>query len=665
VLNRTLVVNGYPLTIVGVAPRGFEGTTFGDRPDVFAPLSMRGVLNPLTSDPGFENRRSYWLYLFARLAPEVSREQAQVQLNAVYQPIIREVEAPLQAGLTEATLERFRAREVALADGRRGQSAVHEEGRVPLALLLGITGIVLLIACANIANLLLARGAGRRHEMAVRGSLGAGRSRLLGQLLTESCVLALLGGAASLLVAYWTLRGIGALVPAEIADLLELQLQPVVVLFAAVLSLGTGLLFGLYPALHATRSDLAAALRASAGRGSGVRGAARFRSALVTMQIALSMALLVSAGLFARSLFNVSRAELGLRVENVATFDVFPALNGHAPDATRALLARLEEELAALPGVTGASSASVGVLRGDNWGNDVSVEGWEVAPGTNSVSQLNLVGSEYFRTLGTPLLTGREFTGADDRTAPPVAVVNETFLRRFGLDERDAVGRRVALGRGRADLDIEIVGVVQDAVYNHVREGMQPLLFLPWRQSDDIGGLTFYARTGMEPTAVLTAIPGVVQRLDPNLPVQSLKTLERQVYDNTFLTRMIGILSAAFAGLATLLAAVGLYGVMAYTVAQRTREIGVRMALGAGSRSIRALVLGQMARLGLVGGAIGLAAALGLGRAARSLLFGVEGHDPQVMALGVVVVGLVAVAAAYLPARRASSVDPIVALRAE
>jgi predicted permease len=664
VLDRTVYVNGHPLTVVGVAPPGFEGTTLGTLPDVFVPLTMRGTVNPDVGDPGFDNRLSHWLYLFGRLKPGTTATEAAAGLNAIYRPIIEEVEAPLQSGLSEQAMARFRAKEVTVEPGRRGQSRVHGEGRVPLLLLLGITGMVLLIACANIANLLLARGTSRQQEMAIRGSLGAGRLRLLSQLLTEACVLALVGGAASLLVAQWTLRFVGSIMPPEASAFLSLDLDARLFLFAALLSLGTGLVFGLFPALHATRTDLLGSLRANTRQLSGARSATRFRSVLVTAQIALSTTLLVCAGLFLQSLVNVSRVDLGLRTENVAAFDINPGLNGYEPAAARVLFQRVEEELASVPGVTGVTSAMVPVLRGDAWANNVSVEGFEATPDMNTDASMNLIGSAYFQTLAIPLLAGREFTEADAAGAPRVAVVNQNFARKFGLDEREVVGKRMALGRG-GELDIEIVGLVRDASYSAVKEDVPPMYFTPWRQADRVSGLTFYARSPATPASTLAAIPAVIRRLDANLPVENLTTLERQARESIYLDRMISTLSAAFAALATLLAALGLYGVMAYTVAQRTREIGVRIALGAGIGRVRSMVLGQVGRIALVGGVIGLAAALALGRAASSLLFGVAGHDPRVMAAGAALVALVVLGAAYLPARRATRVDPMVALRSD
>lgn len=658
VLGETIVVNGHPMTIVGVAPQGFEGTTFGVNPRVFVPISMRGQMSP--GFDGFENRRSYWAYLFGRLKPGVSMEQAGTMINAVYRPIINDVEAPLQEGMSEATMARFRTREIGLAEGARGQSDVHREARTPLLLLLGITGIVLLIACANIANLLLARGANRSTEMAVRLALGAGRRQVLSQLLTESCVLALMGGVASLVVARWTLAVIASIVPPEPTATVRFDLHPSMVLFAAALSIGTGLLFGIFPALHSTRPDLVSTIRAGAGQLTGARAAARFRTSLVTAQIALSMALLISAGLFLKSLLNVSRVDLGIQVENIVAFGVSPELNGYEPERARVLFERLEEELAAVPGVSGVTAAAIPILSGSNWGTDVDVEGFENGPDIDSNARMNMVGPGYFHTLGVSLLAGREFTAADALGAPRVAVVNEAFAKKFNLG-RDAVGKLMT--DGGEELDMQIVGLVQDAKYSEVKDEVPPLFFTPYRQNESLGAITYYVRTASDPQRLLRAIPGVVAGLDPNLPVEDLKTLPQQVRENVFMDRMISTLSAAFAVLATLLAAVGLYGVLAYTVAQRTREIGVRMALGADERRVRGMVLRQVGGMVLVGGVVGVAAAIGLGRAVGSLLYGLEGHDPVVVVAAALLLGVVALGAGYLPARRASHVDPMRALR--
>ncbi len=566
--------------------------------------------------------------------------------------------------MSDETMKRFRAREVVLEDGRRGQSNIHGESRAPLVLLLAVAGVVLVIACANIANLLLARGAARAQEMAIRNSLGAGRRRLLAQLLTESTVLALSGGLAGLVVARWTLAAIGALLPTDAAATVHLELSLPMVLFAATLAIATGILFGLYPALHATRPDLVTALKGSAGQPSGARAAARFRTSLVTAQIALSMALLIAAGLFIKSLVNVSRVDLGLDEDNLVTFSISPALNGYDFPRSHALFERAGEDLAALPGVASVAGALVPVLGGDSWGSSVHVEGFEAGPDADTDARYNEVTPGFFETLGVPLLAGRDFTAADSEKAPKVAIVNEAFAEKFHLGGRAAVGKWMADGR-KDELDTQIVGLVANAKYNSVKDEIPPLFYVPVTQGNELGYLSFYLRARSSPETVMQAVPAVVGRLDPNLPVEDLETLRQVARENVFLDRLITTLSAAFAVLATLLAAIGLYGVLAYSVAQRTREIGVRMALGAGGDHVRRMVLRQMGRMLAVGGAVGVAAALGVGRAARSLLYELGGDDPVVLVAGVAVLAAVALTAAYLPARRASQVDPMQALRYE
>jgi predicted permease len=542
---------------------------------------------------------------------------------------------------------------------------LHREARTPLILLINVTAVVLLIACANIANLLLVRGAGRAGEMAVRLSIGANRSQLIRQLMVESLVLAVLGSIVGLLVSRWTLDLIASQLPAEASATLDFALNRTAVLFAGVLAIVTGLVFGLFPALHSTRPSLVSTLKEDAGQKGAAQGASRFRTTLATVQIALSMTLLVAAGLFMRSLVNVTRVDLGLNTGNVVMFAISPELNGYTPERSRALFERVEDELAALPGVTSVTAALVPVLGGSNWGTSVSVQGFEAGPDTDTHSNYNEIAPDYFRTLGMPLLGGREFTRADALTAAKVAIVNEAFAKKFNLG-RDAIGKRMASDSGNAaKLDTEIIGVVQNAKYSEVKQELPPLFFRPYRQSARVGFLNFYVRTAISPEQLMPAINGVIARLDPNLPVEEIKTLDQQVRENVFLDRMISTLSAAFAIVATLLAAVGLYGVLAYTVTQRTREIGVRMALGADGGRVRGMVLRQVAWMTLIGGAVGLAGAVGLGRLAESLLFEIKGHDPIVLTLSAVLLGAVAFLAGFLPAHRASKIDPMLALRYE
>lgn len=661
VLNRALIVNGQAMTVIGVAPAGFSGTTLGTAAQVFVPITMRELLQP--GPKSLDDRRNYWVYLFGRLKPGVSIEQARTAINVPYRAVLNDVEAPLQKGMSDGTMTRFKARQVTLEEGSRGQSSIHRQAGSPLNLL-GLTALVLLIACANIANLLLVRAAGRASEMAIRLSIGASRWQIVAQLLVESCVLAAFGGAVGLIVAQWTLRLIASLMPADAPTALGFVLDVQVLPFAAALTLSTGLLFGLFPALHSTRPDLVSALKGQAGQPGGGRAAARFRVVLATAQIALSMALLACSGLFVRSLVNVSRVDLGLKADHVATFTLTPILNGYSPERSRQLFERVEDEVSALPGVTGVTAAIVPLLSGDRWGSNVTVEGFEAGPDTDVNARFNGVGPGYLRTLGIRLVSGREFTSADADKARKLAIVNEAFAKKFNLGW-NAVGKRIGLG-GAKTLDVEIVGLTADTKYSEVKDKVPPLFLIPYRQEDRVGGfLTFYVRTSLDPEKLLPTVAKVVASLDPNLPVEQLKTMPQQVRENVFMDRLITVLSTAFAGLATLLAAIGLCGVLGYTVAQRTREIGLRMALGAAPGRVRAMVLGQVGWMTLIGGTFGLAGAVALGRAAQAMLFELHGHDPVVFAAAAVFLVLVALGAGFIPARRASRIEPMRALRYE
>jgi predicted permease len=661
VLGQSMVVNGVMVTIVGVSERGFEGTTLGLKPAIFAPVTMRGFSQPFN---GFDDRRSYWAYLFARLKPGVSIDEARASLAVPYHNIVNDVEAPLQRGMSDQTMARFRAKTLVMEPGARGQSDVAGETRAPLTLLLGVTAFVLLIACANIANLLLARSASRAAEMAVRLSIGAGRGQLIRQLLGESCLLAVAGGLGGLLVARWTLSLMVAILPKDAVDIVATDLDASVLLFAAALALGTGLLFGLFPALHSTRPDLVSALKGTSGQPSGARSASRFRTSLATIQIALSMALLVSAGLFAKSLLNVTRVQLGLNAEHVIMFGISPELNGYTPERTKQMFERIEDALGALPGVASVTSGSVPLITGDNWGSSVAVEGFQAGPDTNTDSRVNSVGPGYFRTLSIPLLAGRDFSRADTLGSPKVVVVNEAFAKKFNLG-RDVVGKHMSDEGRDSKLTMEIVGLMRDAKYSDVKRDVPPQFFKPYRQEEKIGSITFYARAAGDPLAIIASINKAIAQLDPNLPIENLRTLPEQIRDNIFMDRFISMLSAAFATLATLLAAIGLYGVLAYTVSQRTREIGLRMALGAAPERVRLMVLRQVGLMTMAGGAVGMAAAVSVGRMAESLLYQLRGWDPSVLFPAAALLALVALGAGFIPAHRASQVEPMRALRYE
>jgi len=661
VLGQTMTVNGQIFRIIGVAPSGFEGTTLGNKPDLFVPITMRGVLEGFK---GYEDRRRYWVYVFARLEPGVTLAQAGARENVLYHRIINEVELPLQKDVSEKTLAQFGAKQLDIVDGRRGSSDLHQQTETPMLLLFGTTLFVLVIACANIANLLLARAANRATEIAVRLSLGATRKQLLAQLLTESVLLAVLGGLAGLAVAWATLRALVLLLPADVSSSLSFTLDGGAVAFAGMLSIMTGLLFGLFPALHSTHPDLVTALRSGSGKTSATRGAARFRTSLVTAQIALSMALLASAGLFLQSLANVSRVSLGVDVEGLITFRVSPALNGYSGGRAQEIYSSIERELIAIPGVRSVAAARVPLLAGNNWDNGVNVQGFPRTLDTDVDAYFNAVSPGFFHTMGVPLVSGREFTASDILGTPRVVIVNETFVKKFRLGS-SAVGKMMGAGQGDS-LTHLIVGVVKDFRYSGVKQELRPVYFIAYKQDTTImSSMSFYVRAALDPNALMPQIRAAVARVDHTLPVVDLKTMPQQIRDDVYLDRMITTLTAAFAALATLLAAIGLYGVLAYSVVQRTREIGVRIALGADTATIVSMILRNVGRMVLAGAVLGVVGALGIGRAAQSLLFGVEGRDPLVMLAAVLGMAAVALVAGSLPALRAARVDPVRALKYE
>jgi predicted permease len=660
VLNQTIIVNGQTMTIVGVAERGFDGTTLGLKPRLFAPITMRGFSQPFK---GFDNRRSYWACVFARLKPGVDRP-GQVALGAQYHTIVNDVEVPLQKGMSPQTLERFKAKPLLMVEGARGQSDVRSEAKAPLLLLFGVTAFVLIIACANIANLLLARSASLAAEMAVRLSIGAGRGQLIRQLLGESCLLALFGGAGGLLVAQWTLNLMASLLPSDAANTIDFSIDWRMMLFAAALALGTGMLFGLFPAVHSTRPDLVSALKGQSGQPSGARAASRSGRPRDDADRVVDGAARCGGALRPQP-FNVSRVQLGLKADHVVMFSISPELNGYSPEKSLQLYERVEDELSALPGVSGVTSATVPLLGGSNWGNSVAVEGFNAGPDTDRDSRFNIIGPAYFQTLGMPLIAGREFTRADTMGAPKVVIVNEAFAKKFNLSRDAVVGKHIGDGGANEKLTMEIVGFVQNAKYSDVKREIPPQFFRPARQDERAGFITFYARVSTDPDQFLANIPKAIARLDANLPVENLKTLPNQIRENVFLDRFISVLSTAFASLATLLAAIGLYGVLAYTVTQRTREIGLRMALGADPGRVRRMVMRQVGLMTLAGGAIGLGAAVGLGQLAQSLLFQLKGSDPVVLMAAAGTLTAVSLAAGFIPAHRASQADPMTALRYE
>jgi predicted permease len=663
ILNDTLRINGEPMTVVGVAPRGFQGTTTEDSPEVFVPLTMSAAIHSDYEE--LESRTDHWLYLFARLKPQMSREAAQASIHALFSGIMQNIEVPRLTGESDAMRRQYGSRTLVLGDGARGEQPNRGELIPVFTILFSMTGIVILIACANIANLLLARGVSRAGEFAVRLSLGASRAQLIAQLMVESCLLAIVGGTGGLFVGSWVLDILRAARPSPSENYLPFEVGTPLLVFAFGLSLLTALIFGMLPAIRSTRIHVTTMARSQAGV-TAAGAAGPLRSALVTCQIALALALLVVAGLFAKSLINIGHVDLGMQISSLTTFRISPVLNGYSTERSRALFEQLEDELSKVPGVSSVSESTIPILAGSNATANVTVQGFDAGPDTDMDASFSFTGPRFFTTLGVPLVAGREFTRADSTVSQRVAIVNEAFAKKFNLRRESVVGTRMELGRSdRPKFDIEIVGLVQDAKYSQVKDDVPPQFFVPHRQQDTRGSLSFYIRSSLDTPQVNAAVSRILARLDPNLPIENLRTMENQLRDRAASDRLLAQVSIGFGGLATLLAAVGLYGVLAYSVAARTPEIGVRVALGADPTRIAQMILRHVGRLAIVGVVVGLAGALVLGRFAASLLFRVQGADLPVMAAAVSVIILVALAAAMVPAYRASRIDPARALRWE
>ena len=663
VLNKSLTVNGTPMTVIGVAGARFRGVQVGQTPDVFIPVMMTAQMTPNRN--GLNDIKDYWLAIMGRLKPGMSRAQTEEAVRPSYRSILEE-ELSLRGGGRAETRQRFLDKRILLDDGSKGRQVLQRDVNKPILILMGMAGLALLIACANVANLLLARGAARRREIAVRMALGAGRFRLMRQFMVESLLLSLTGGVVGLMVAAWTSQGLVASIPPSFGALgLSAELNSRLLGFALALSALTGLLFGVAPAARATRLNLEATFREQGSSVSGGLSSVRFRKALVVSQIVLTTVLLVGAGLFARSLNNLNRLDLGVRADHLIAFSVAPELNGYSPQRTIAFFDDLRQGIAALPGVRSVSAAEIAILTDSNAGSNVTIEGYQAQENEDMEVRHNRIGPDYFATMGIPLIGGREITVADTSGSPKVAVINETMARRY-FANRNPVGSHFAFGAGdRVRPDIEIVGVVKDSKHATVREEKRPFAYLPYAQEENLGRITFYARTDQDVTSIAPSLRREVARRDNNLPIYDLKTLSQQADESLFADRSLTFLSICFGSLAAALAAVGLYGVMAYTVTRRIREIGIRIALGATRGRVAWLILREVALLALVGLLAGAPLAFAMGRAAESLLFGVKAGDPTVFAAACLLLALVALLGGYLPARRAAKVDPMVALRRE
>jgi putative ABC transport system permease protein len=661
VLNRTIKVNGQPFTVAGIAPPNFIGTTVGTDPSVYVPMSFKPRL---TEDwNGTDKLADYWIYLLARLKPGITIPQAEAALNGPYHGIVEEMAATI-GGTSDGKIEktpRFLAQKLSLRDGRQGNSGFREDYRSALKILLAATGLVLLIAMANAANLLLARSVERRKELAIRAAIGASRWELMAQFLTEALLLAVTGGVAGIAIALGTLKLLLASTAAA-SSLDGASLNWTVLWFSLGLSLTTGIFFGLYPAWDAARTTLSLTLNDESGKASSSRGSARLRTALVCAQLTIAIVLLVPTGLFLKSLVNLLHVDLGIRTSNVIGFRITPRWNGYTAAQSKAIFDRAETELAAIPGVRSAVGSSVPLIGSSNWGTSFSTEG--LAPGAQRPNtKFDEVGPEFFAKAGIPLIAGRDIKETDTATAPKVVVVNETFVKQI-FNGANPIGHRIGFGKDGA-LDTEIVGIVKDSHYSSVRQQPPPVFYRPWRQDDTLGNISLYVRSELPPQQIIPQIRAVMRSIDGDLPLEDMRTLEEQVHYNIRSDELIMRLAAAFAALATTLAMLGLYGVMANGVARRTREIGIRMALGAAPSRIRAMVMRELIWILGIGLGLGIPLALAATRVIESRLFGVQAKDLTILTTATLLLSLTAAAAAYWPARRASRVDPMNALRCE
>jgi predicted permease len=669
VVNSTMTVNGHAFTVVGVAPRGFDGIELGRPVQVWVPILMKAQLTPGWN--GLDDRRFNWVRAFGRLRPGVTVEQARTALQPYYQTLLQqEVNEPAFANAASETRERFLKNQITLVDGSRGRSGFRRSMSTPLWVLMATAAGVLLIACANIANLLLARGASRQREIAVRLALGATRRRLVRQLLVESVLLALGGGVAGLAVAAaGAPLVLGLFVSPETSEVISTAPDWRILTFTFGVSTLTGVLFGLAPALQSTRPNVAPTLKDESG--SVVGGQARLRKVLVATQVAMSLLLLIGAGLFIRTLDNLRKVDVGFETERLLSFGVDPSLNGYPAERVRTFVRTLLERLRATPGIDSAGLATMRLLEGNQWSSSMTVEGARAGAERSSVWN-NAVSPGYFEAMGIPILMGRDFADRDARTTPSatprndfrVAIVNQAFVRHHFGEGGNAVGKRIGFGSDPGtQTPIEIVGVVADSKYTDVRDDIPRQAFFPYHEQSTPGGFTVYARTTQSPDAMFGTIRQIVQQIDPNLPVYAARTLESQVGLSLSRERMIATMTVTFGLLATLLAVVGLYGVMSYSVARRTREIGLRMALGARPGVIAWMVVREVLLIAGAGIAIGIPAAWWLGRLVAAQLYGVVPTDALAIGGAVGLLTTVAVIAGLVPSVRAARVDPTRALR--
>ena len=681
VLGKTLTLNNYPYTVVGVLQPGFDGVELGRAPKLFVPIMMEKELLVGVTDDMLKERRNRWVNAFGRLKPGISREKAKAALQPFMHSMLEmEVKEKAFAHASAYDREQFLKSYIEVLPGSQGRSYTRQALSTPLWVLMATTGLVLLIACANLANLLLVRGSGRKKEIAIRLAMGATRLRIVFQLLVESLALSFLGAAAGLALAYWADKALmAAYLPSDSGGL-KISTSPDlrILLFTLVVTVLTGVFFGLMPALQTTKPNVASTLKDEAAAVVGA-GHGALRKSLVVAQVTLSLLLLIGAGLFTRSLGNLRHLGPGFSPQNLVGFEIDPSYNGYNVARQKVFYPELLDALSSIPGVQSAGLASQRILEDNEWDSSMTVEGFNPpTPDAHPEPYMNEISPNYFATLGVPILNGRDFRATDtgeikhrpeeppDRGWEPATVmINESFAKKY-FAGRNPVGLHVGFGSDPGTpADMEVVGVVKDIKYTNLRDEIPPQAYLPYIASRYVGGMVVYVRTLGDPNVLMSAIRSKVRDLDANLPIFGMRTEEVQISDSLSAERMIASLSAVFGFLATLLAVIGLYGVMAYTVAQRTREVGIRMALGAAQGSVIWMVMREVLFLVVVGVVLGVPSSLALSKLVQSQLFGLTPHDPSTLALATIALAIVASAAGYIPAWRASRLDPVRALRYE
>jgi predicted permease len=661
VIGKTISINTQSFQVVGVAARGFRGTSLQSAPQVWVPMSAYTQLNPAFGgrDP-LSRRGSRGLFMVARLKPEVSRQQAQAQIDIIAAQLADAY--PQSNRGTLAHPDQPRPMTILPINEAMAGPRTRESSKRFSELLMVVVGIVLLIACANVANLMMARSRARQKEIAIRLAMGANRSRIVRQMLTESVLLSVAGGGAGLMLALWLSDSMKSLQMLAAFEALDLSPDFRVLAFTVLVSFATGVLFGLAPALHASRPSLIPALKGTDrdySRGSRTLG---FGNSLVVLQVALSLVLLIGAGLFIRSLQRVYTTDLGFNTGSALLASVDMARQGYTETQGRSFYRELLEQMQTLPGVRTATLAQYIPVNAGGSRTGVDLEGYTPQPDEDMELNFNIVDSGYFQTLGIPLIAGRGFDERDGKTANQVVIINEAMARRYWSME-NAVGRRIRLD-GSDGPQSEVIGVVRTGRYRGLREEPLPFIYVPLSQRY-LSRMTVFVRTAGEPMALLPALRAEVQRLDKNLPLFDVRTLDSHLGIAFAQERTYAALIGGFALLAMLLAAVGLYGVMSYAVSQRTREIGIRMALGANQRDALFLVLSRSLKLGGLGIGAGLIGALALTQLVSSMLYGVSHTDAATFAFVAALLTVVLLAASYVPAYRATKVDPMIALRYE